>query len=225
MRAADYAPDALFGDLTPSGAVRSTTQKRPRPLCEPGRVDDHHEEVVEANTLLSGLGFESGGLAVAHGAAQSCSAVAVIHANHLHGEMVAFGLMCQLAMKEDPAEAQRVAAFLCEVGLPVTLTQLSLDEHDADALRLIAAGTEAGAEKSSLAHAAAASGGREIVVLKGACDPPSPTRAGRPRRAARHFGLSVSFTSEGWRTSPTTAWPYRCRQRRMRWRVRCRRRR
>jgi glycerol dehydrogenase len=106
-----------------------------------GRVDAFLEDVVEANTLLSGIGFESGGLALAHGVAQSCSAVEVVHANHLHGEMVAFGLMAQLAMENDAAEADRVAAFLCEVGLPVTLRQLSIDPEDTVALDLIAAGT------------------------------------------------------------------------------------
>lgn len=46
-------------------------------------VNDSLEAVVEANTLLSGLGFESGGVA------RSLTAIPHVHANHLHGEMVA----------------------------------------------------------------------------------------------------------------------------------------
>ncbi|HCF9151642.1 TPA: glycerol dehydrogenase [Pseudomonas aeruginosa] len=43
--------------------------------------------VVEANTLLSGLGFESGGLACAHAVAQGLTVLPRLHADFLHGEM------------------------------------------------------------------------------------------------------------------------------------------
>ncbi len=106
-----------------------------------GTVDPSLEDVVEANTLLSGLGFESGGLAAAHGVAQSCNAVAQVHANYLHGEMVAFGLITQLVMEGRESEAGRVAEFFCSVGLPVHLRHLSLSPTDTDALTVIADGT------------------------------------------------------------------------------------
>jgi glycerol dehydrogenase len=104
-------------------------------------VDHNLEQVVEANTLLSGLGFESGGLAAAHGVAQSCNAVAHVHDNYLHGEMVAFGLMTQLVMEDRKAEARRVAEFFCSVGLPVHLGHLSLSPSDSHFLTVIADGT------------------------------------------------------------------------------------
>jgi glycerol dehydrogenase len=106
-----------------------------------GLVDHSLEQVVEANTLLSGLGFESGGLAAAHGVAQSCNLVEAVHDEYLHGEMVAFGLMTQLVMEDRPAEARRVAEFFCAVGLPVHLGHLSLSPSDRDALSAIATGT------------------------------------------------------------------------------------
>jgi len=106
-----------------------------------GIVDRSLEDVVEANTLLSGLGFESGGLAAAHGVAQSCNLVTAVHDNYLHGEMVAFGLMTQLAMEGRPAEARRVAEFFCSVGLPVHLGHLSLSPTDSASLSAIAVGT------------------------------------------------------------------------------------
>ena len=106
------------------------------------RVDEALENVVEANTLLSGVGFESGGLAVAHGVAQSYTAVPGVHANYLHGEMVAMGTLTQLMM-ESKDEARRVAEFFCKVGLPVHLGQLSLGPEDTGALETVVEATMA----------------------------------------------------------------------------------
>ena len=96
------------------------------------------ESVVEANTLLSGLGFESGGLAAAHGVAQSYTAIASVHANYLHGEMVAMGTLAQLMMERRQDEAIKVATFFASVGLPINLGQLSLGAGDARTLDIIA---------------------------------------------------------------------------------------
>jgi glycerol dehydrogenase len=106
-----------------------------------GTVDNALEDVVEANTLLSGLGFESGGLAAAHGIAQSCTGIEEVHAGYLHGEMVAFGLITQLAMEDRPDEATRVAEFFCAIGLPVHLGHLSIAPSDSAALDVITSGT------------------------------------------------------------------------------------
>jgi len=101
-------------------------------------VTDSLEAVVEANTLLSGLGFESGGLAAAHGYAQSFTAIPVTKAKHLHGEMVAMGTLAQLVLESRLDEARRVAEFFAEVGLPVHLQHLSVDAGDASSLATIA---------------------------------------------------------------------------------------
>jgi glycerol dehydrogenase len=103
-------------------------------------ADDCLENVVEANTLLSGLGFESGGLAVAHAIAQSYTAVPAAHANYLHGEHVAMGTLTQLMM-ESVDEARRVAEFFVRVGLPVHLGQLSVGPDDTSALDTLVEGT------------------------------------------------------------------------------------
>jgi len=66
--------------------------------------------------------------------AQSYTAIPEVHANYLHGEMVAMGTLAQLMMESRPDEAQRVAEFFARVGLPVHLGQLSLSESDAAAL-------------------------------------------------------------------------------------------
>lgn len=104
-------------------------------------VDAALENVVEANTLLSGLGFESGGLAAAHGIAQSYTGIPRVRESYLHGEMVAMGTLGQLVMEDRAREARRVAEFFAAVGLPVHLGQLSLDANDAAALATIAEGT------------------------------------------------------------------------------------
>ena len=87
--------------------------------------NDAVDRVVEANTLLSGLGFESGGLALAHAIAVAYPEIDVVHDNYLHGEMVAMGTMAQLAMQQSD-DAERVARFFARVGLPIHLGQISL---------------------------------------------------------------------------------------------------
>jgi glycerol dehydrogenase len=104
-------------------------------------VNEALEAVVEANTLLSGLGFESGGLAAAHGVAQSYTHISAVEASFLHGELVAMGTLAQLMLESRPDEASRVAEFFAGVGLPTHLGQLSLDPRDSGALDTLVEGT------------------------------------------------------------------------------------
>lgn len=106
-----------------------------------GTVDAALEKVVEANTLLSGLGFESGGIAVAHGVAQSCTSITRVEERHLHGEMVAIGTLVQLALEGRLDEAERVARFFASVGLPASLAQLSIDVANESDLNALVEGT------------------------------------------------------------------------------------
>jgi len=86
------------------------------------------ERVIEANILLSGLGFESSGLAAAHGIHEGVHALEGTQ-GALHGEMVAFGAIVQLVMENYPrAEIDRVIDFCKAVGLPVTLRQLGVSD-------------------------------------------------------------------------------------------------
>ena len=104
-------------------------------------VDDALERVVEANTLLSGIGFECGGLAGAHGVAQSCTGISHVHENYMHGEMVAIGTVSQLFMESNEDEARKVAEFFVRVGLPVCLRQIGIDPSDGEALDILVNGT------------------------------------------------------------------------------------
>lgn len=105
------------------------------------RVDSALEQVVEANTLLSGVGFESGGLAGAHGFAQGYTTVPEIERNFLHGEMVAMGVTAQLMLEQDEVEARRVAEFFARVGLPVHLRQIGTTPEQETAIDSVVAGT------------------------------------------------------------------------------------
>lgn len=77
---------------------------------------------------MSGLGFESSGLAAAPGIHEG------IHVQEgtegaLHGEMVAFGTIAQLVMENySSGEIDRVIHFCNSVGLPVTLKQLGVSD-------------------------------------------------------------------------------------------------
>jgi glycerol dehydrogenase len=94
------------------------------------------EKVVEATTLLSGIGWESGGLACAHAIANY---LPVIHETHefLHGEKVAFGLISQLCLEEDfeTSEIYRIVDFMIDVGLPVTFADLKMQNVSIERLR------------------------------------------------------------------------------------------
>lgn len=92
------------------------------------------EKVVEANTLLSGLGFESGGLAAAHAIHNGFTAIKETHSMY-HGEKVAFGTIAQLVLENAPLEEiKEVIEFCNEVGLPTTLSELNIKEISKDKL-------------------------------------------------------------------------------------------
>lgn len=91
---------------------------------EAGACTESVEKVIEANTLLSGLGFESAGLAGAHAIHNGMTAMPETHAFY-HGEKVAFGTLAQLVL-ENADELYEVLDFCVEVGLPVTFAQLGV---------------------------------------------------------------------------------------------------
>jgi glycerol dehydrogenase len=105
------------------------------------RVSESVERIVEANILLSGIAFESGGLAAAHALTRGFTALAETKAA-LHGETVAFGLLVQLVLEERPAAfLADLLAFYAEIGLPRTFAELGLSDPGEARLRAIAAPT------------------------------------------------------------------------------------
>lgn len=95
-------------------------------LCEKNLVSDALDRIIEANTLLSGLGFESGGLSTAHGI-HDCLCNLEETYDYYHGEKVAFGTLAGLFLEGRPQSViEEVYGFLRSVGLPTTLAQLGL---------------------------------------------------------------------------------------------------
>ena len=98
------------------------------------------DKVVEANVLLSGIGFESGGLATAHMIANLLSNVPECQQKGLmHGEKVGFGIITQLCLDDefDADEKYGIVDFEIELGLPVTFAELGLEGITRDRLNEI----------------------------------------------------------------------------------------
>ena len=96
------------------------------------------ERLVEANTLLSGLGFESSGLAAAHSVHNGLTIADGTHA-YYHGEKVAFGTLVQLVLEGKSSETISETMDFCQsVGLPITLSEVGLADADSSVLRAVA---------------------------------------------------------------------------------------
>ncbi len=107
---------------------------------------DSLERLVEANTLLSGLGFESSGLAAAHAVHNGLTTVAGTH-HFMHGEKVAFGVITQLMLESQPAAiVDEVLAFSRSVGLPITFAEIGIANPSPEVLEMVAARATAAGE-------------------------------------------------------------------------------
>ena len=96
------------------------------------------ENVIEANTYLSGVGFESGGLAAAHAIHNGLTVLPECH-HMYHGEKVAFGTLTQLVLENRPMEdIEEVLDFCYAVGLPVTLEQLGVEDITEEKIMAVA---------------------------------------------------------------------------------------
>jgi glycerol dehydrogenase len=104
------------------------------------------EAIVEANTLLSGLGFESGGLAGSHAVHNGFTVLEASHGK-LHGQKVAFGTLTQLVMEGRPSkDIQKVLDFCVSVGLPVCLEDMGVSNPSREEIRQVAEATTAEGE-------------------------------------------------------------------------------
>jgi len=96
------------------------------------------EKIIEANVLMSGLGFESGGLATAHMIGNILTSFPEC-GDLMHGEKVAFGIISQLMLddEQDFDEVSAIVDFQVAVGLPVTFADLGLEGIGRDRLQMI----------------------------------------------------------------------------------------
>ncbi len=95
---------------------------------ENGTTSKAVENIIEANTYLSGVGFESGGLAAAHAIHNGLTVLEETH-HMLHGEKVAFGTISQLVLENRSLEELEEIIYFCKsVGLPTTFKDLGIEE-------------------------------------------------------------------------------------------------
>jgi glycerol dehydrogenase len=131
--------------------------------------------VVEANTLHSGLGFESGGLASAHSIHNGLTLLAGTH-DFYHGEKVAIGVLAGLFLADRPkALIDEVYGFCEAVRLPTTLAQIGLPnvtDHD-----LLIVAERACAEGETIHHEPALVSPRAVLAALKTAD-----EYGRKRR-------------------------------------------
>ena len=108
--------------------------------------------IVEANILLSGIGFESSGLAAAHSIHNGLTALEETH-RYYHGEKVAFGTIAGLHLTDaDASEIDTVYSFCEEIGLPTTFAGIGIT--DTDKTRLMNAAVKACAPSEGIHHEA-----------------------------------------------------------------------
>lgn len=106
--------------------------------CEQNVVTPALAHVVEANTLLSGLGFESGGLASAHSIHNGLTRLHGTH-NYYHGEKVAVGVLAGLFLTDRGSELIDEVYDFCEsIGLPTTLADIGIGDASHADLQVVA---------------------------------------------------------------------------------------
>lgn len=115
---------------------------------EAGSCTPAVEKIIETNTLLSGIGFESGGLAGAHAIHNGLTVLEECHAMY-HGEKVAFGTITQLVLEDvSGEELEDIIDWCIELGLPVTLKELGVTEVTDE--KILAVATAACAQNDTL---------------------------------------------------------------------------
>ncbi|MDQ5984941.1 MAG: Glycerol dehydrogenase [Syntrophus sp. SKADARSKE-3] len=108
--------------------------------------------IIEANILLSGIGFESSGLATAHSVHNGLTALEETHSFY-HGEKVAFGVLTGLQLTDaSPLESAAVFSFCEEIGLPTTLADIGV--QNTDRRRLMTAAEKACVPEEYIHHEA-----------------------------------------------------------------------
>ena len=101
-----------------------------------GTSTEAFDAAVEAMILMAGLGFESGGLSIAHALTRGLSGVRDAK-KAPHGLQVAYGLLVQLEL-EGNGYPEELLELYHATGLPLSLRDLSLSDPSNDDLRAIA---------------------------------------------------------------------------------------
>lgn len=96
------------------------------------------ENVIEANIFLSGSGAEGTGDAGAHGLYNALTILPQCK-KYMHGELVAFGILVQLVLENESTDVvEDILNFNYEVGLPICLEDIGVDQHNREDLKKVA---------------------------------------------------------------------------------------
>ncbi|MDV6263708.1 glycerol dehydrogenase [Rhodococcoides yunnanense] len=96
------------------------------------------ESVIEAVVLMSGIGYENGGLSIAHCMTRGLMAGRGTR-TLLHGYHVAYGLLVQLALEHHRVEViEDVTDLLRAVGLPTSLSEMGMHDPTSEEIRELA---------------------------------------------------------------------------------------
>jgi glycerol dehydrogenase len=141
--------------------------------CEAGSVDDDLEALVEAVLLLSGLGFENGGLSLAHSLTRGLMQARGAR-TALHGEQVAWATLVQRRVEGAP-DVTDLRDFLRTLGLPTTLPELGMAAPTGAEVQQIAEVTMTAPHLANLAKPVT------VDALVAAIDPSPPDAPGAGR--------------------------------------------
>jgi glycerol dehydrogenase len=101
-----------------------------------GAPTEAFDAAVEAMILMAGLGFENGGLSIAHALTRGLSSVRGAR-KAPHGLQVAYGLLVQLELESNGYPDDLLALYHA-TGLPTSLRDLSLPDVSDEEFRMIA---------------------------------------------------------------------------------------
>jgi glycerol dehydrogenase len=142
-RSAHRAPQLRTGLYIADGCYRTIREHGVAAMAVAGSgvPNAAFEAVVEANILMAGLGFENGGLGLAHGLTRGLVRTPLIESAP-HGFHVAYGLLVLLEVEgRDEAFMADLVGFYRTLGLPTCLAELGLDLASRSVLQAIAAHT------------------------------------------------------------------------------------
>lgn len=116
-----------------------------------GRLTPDVEATIEATLLMSGLGFENGGLSLAHSLTRGLVRTRGTK-DQVHGAQIAWAALVQLAAEgREEAMLSDLAGFLKRVGLPTRLSALGLPDASPEELANLAQWTMTAPHLANLA--------------------------------------------------------------------------
>jgi len=98
-----------------------------------GNLSDELVRVIEAiimtGGMVGGFGEKAGRVAGAHSIHNGLTEAKKVK-SFLHGEIVAYGILVQLALEEKEDELLKLMSYYHDWGLPISLTNLAIDPED-----------------------------------------------------------------------------------------------